>query len=277
VDSVPPSGEQKDRPLSFVSAAVWTLLALFLNLLVLGLTEAGREGAFYDLVSRTGCGVLSYSIVLFGILRLHEPETSIRHVLALRAPSVLAVILAIAIGAALSLPSEWLDQLLDARFPRPPQEKEALDKILSVATAGKRVALVLTLVLFQPAFDELFFRGALFTPLRRTRRAETVIVATAAFETLGSLSPRAMISLLAATLVFAWIRATTGSIVPSIVARMAYYGVAIIPIAIGRDAPKPTKMLLVASAIVGIVSLLGLSVLSRRSTRLLDARLEDGE
>jgi uncharacterized protein len=277
VDSVPPSGEQKDRPLSFVSAAVWTLLALFLNLLILGLTEAGREGAFYDLVSRTACGILSYSIVLFGILRLHEPETSIRHVLALRAPSLLAVILALAIGAAISLPFEWLDQLLDARFPRGQPEKEALDKLLSVATAGKRVALVLTLVLLQPAFDELFFRGALFTPLRRTRRAETVIVATAAFETLGSLSPRAMISLLAATLIFAWIRATTGSIIPSIVARMAYYGVAIVPIAIGRDAPKPTKMLLVGSAILFLVSLLGLSVLSRRDTRLLDARLEDGE
>jgi uncharacterized protein len=276
VDSVPPPS-QKDRPLSFGTAAIWTLLALFLDLLFLGITEAGREGAFFDLVSRTGCEALAYSIIFFGILRVHEPETSIRHVLALRAPSIIAVILALAIGAALSLPSEWLDQALDLRFPRPLAEKEALDRLLSVATVGKRITLVLTLVVLQPAFDELFFRGALFTPLRRTRSAETVIVATAAFETLGSLSPRAMITLLAATLVFAWIRGATGSIFPSMLARMAYYGIAIVPIALGREPPKPTKMLLLVSGAVAVLGLFGLSLLSRRDARLLDARLEDGE
>jgi membrane protease YdiL (CAAX protease family) len=276
MDSGPPS-ELKDRPLSFVSAAIWTLAALFLDLLFLGITESAREGAFFDLVSRTACEALAYSIVFFAILRVHEPETSIRHVLALRAPSIIAVVLALAIGAALALPSEWLDQALDARFPRLPAEKEALDRLLSVSTTGKRITLVVTLVVLQPAFDELFFRGAIFTPLRRTRRAETVIVATAAFETLGSLSPRAMISLLVVTLVFAWIRGATGSIFPSMLARMAYYGVAIVPLAMGRDALKPTKMLLLGSAVAFVVGLLGLFLLSRRDARLLDARLEDGE
>lgn len=276
MDSLPPSGEDKDRPLSFGAAAVWTLLALFLDLLFLGMTEAGREGAFFDLVSRTACSALAYSLVFFGILRLHEPETSIRHVLALRAPSVVGVLLAIAVGAALSLPSEWLDQALDVRFPRPPQEQEALDRLLSVATAGKKVSLILTLVVLQPALDELFFRGAIFTPLRRTHRAETVIVATAAFETLGSLSPRAMISLLVATLVFAWIRGATGSVFPSVLARIAYYGVAIVPIALGHEAPKPTKTLLFGSVAVALLGLLGLALLSRRSSRIVDARLEDG-
>jgi membrane protease YdiL (CAAX protease family) len=276
VDSVPPSGEEKHRPLTFVSAVVWTLLALFLDLLFLGMTEAGREGAFFDLVSRTACSALAYSIVFFGILRLHEPETSIRHVLALRPTPVLAVLLALAVGAALALPSEWLDQALDARFPRPPQEKEALDRLLSIATLGKRVTLVVTLAILQPLLDELFFRGAIFTPLRRRHRAELVIVATAAFETLGSLSPRAMMSLLAATLVFSWIRGVTGSVVPSVLARMAYYGVAIVPIACGRELPRPTKVLLLGSAAVAVLGLLGLSVLSRRDTRMLDARLEDG-
>ncbi len=263
--------------MSFASAAVWTIVALFLDLFFIGLTEAGREGAFFDLVSRTGCEALAYSIVFFGILRLHEPNTSIRHVLALRAPSVLAILLALAVGAALSLPSEWLDQALDARFPRPPEEKETLERILSISTVGKRVTLVLTLVLLQPAFDELFYRGVLFTPLRRGHRAETVIVATAAFETLGSLSPRAMISLLASTLVFAWIRGATGSIFPSVLARMAYYGVAVVPMALGREPPKPTARWLLVSSAVGVASLLGLFFLSRHNARALDAKLEDGE
>jgi uncharacterized protein len=277
VGSIPPSSEPRDRPLSFAAAATWTLVALFLDLFFLSLTEAGREGAFFDLVSRTACEALAYSIVFFGILRLHEPDTSIRHVLALRTPSVLALILAVAVGAAMALPSEWLDQVLDARLPRPPEEKEALDRLLAVSTLGKRITLVVTVVILQPALDELFFRGALFTPLRRTRNVETVIVATAAFETLGSLSPRAMLSLLAATLVFAWIRGATGSIFPSMFARMAYYGVAIVPLVFGRELPKPTGMLLAVSGVVAVGALFGLSLLGRRDARLLDARLEDGE
>jgi len=262
------SSTPKDRPLTLGSAAVWTLIALFLDLFLLGMTEASREGAFYDLVSRTACEALAYSIAFFGILRLHEPETSIRHVLGLKMPSPLAIVLGIALGAALSLPSEWLDQVLDARFPRPPTETEALDRILSIATVGKRITLVATLVVLQPAFDELFFRGAIFTPLRRTRSVETVILASAVLETVGSLSPRAMLSLFVATLVFAWMRAATGSVWASMFARMTYYGVAIVPIALGHDAPKPTRALLLASGAVGVVAVLGLGWLARRRATL---------
>ena len=213
--------------------------------------------------------------MLFGILRVHEPEGSIRHVLALRRPSVLALLLALAIGAAMSLPSEWIDQALDARFPRPLQEQEGLDRLLSVATVGKRVTLVLMLVVCQPVLDELFFRGAIFTPLRRTHRAETVVLATAAFETLGSLSPRAMISMLASTLVFSWIRGATCSIFPSIVARGAFFGLGVVPMAFGRESPAPTRSLLVASGAVAVLGLVGIFMLSRRNARLLDARVED--
>lgn len=275
MDSLPPSEEQKDRPLTFVGAAIWTLVAVFLYLLFAGMTDGGREEV--DLVARTGCQALAYSIVFFGILRMHEPDTSIRHVLALRAPSVVGILLALLIGAALAVPSEFVDQLLDARFPRPPAEKEAYDKIFAVATMGKRITLIATLVVLQPAFDELFFRGAIFTPLRRTRRAETVIVAVAAFETLGNFSPRAMIELLVVTLILSWIRGATGSIFPSMLARIAYDGVQVVPIALGRAELKPTKMLLAGSAIAVILGLLGLSMLSKRDARLLDARLEDGE
>ncbi len=263
--------------MTFAVAAIWTLVALFLDLFLLGVTEAGREGAFYDLVSRTGCQALAWSLALFGILRVHEPEASIRHVLGFRRSPALVVVLALALGAALSLPSEWLDNALDARFPRPAQEQEALERLLSVATVGKRVTLLVTLVLVQPFLDELFFRGALFTPLRRAHRVATVILASAAFETLASLSPRAMISLLAATLVFAWLRGTTGSVVPSIVARMAYYGVAVVPMALGREPPKPTRLLLLVSGGVGLLAFGLLAWFGRRDPRLADARLEDGD
>ncbi len=275
MDSNPPS-QDRDRPLTFGAAALWTLLALFLNRLLLGLAESGREGAIYDLVTRTGCLALAYSVVLFAILRIHEPETSIRHLLAVRAPSVLSVIFALGLGAALSLPSEWLDQLLDAKFPTAPDEQESLDKLLSIATLGKRITLVATLVFLVPVLDELFFRGVLFTALRRTRRAEIVVIATAAFETLGSLSPRTIVSLVVASVAFSWMRATTGTVVTSALARIAFFGVGVVPLLMGRETPKPTKVLVGATVAVGLVSLVGLVLLGRRDTRLAAARLEDG-
>ena len=146
---VPDSPEQKDRPLTFLAAALWTVLVLLLEVFIVGMTEAGRAGAYLDIVSRTGCEALAYSVVFFGILRVHEPETSIRHVLALRRPSIVALFLAVGIGVALSLPSEWLDQILEARFPRPREEKEALDQLLSVTTLGRRVGLIATVAMFR--------------------------------------------------------------------------------------------------------------------------------
>lgn len=252
------------RALTVSAAVVWTLLAVFLDLLVLANAEAAREGTVFDLVARTACQAIAYSVVFFGILRIHEPDGSIREILAVRRPMVLAAVLGLGLGAALAMPSEWIDQLVDRRFPRPLEEAEALERILSVATVGKRVALVATLAVIQPLLDELFFRGALFTPLARTRRIEVVILATAALETFSSMSPRAIPTLAVATLVFAWLRASTGSIWPAALARMAYYGVALVPIALGHEAPKPTRSILLASAAVGTISALGLGWLARR-------------
>jgi len=262
------SSDPQGRPLTFAAAALWTLLVVFLDAFFIGMTEAGREGAYLDLVSRTGCVALAYSVVFFGILRLHEPETSIRHVLALRAPSVVALMLVVVVGIAMSLPAEWLGQLMELRLPRSDQEQENFDRLYSVATTGKRVSLVISAVCIQPILDELYFRGAIFTPLRRTRRWETVVLATAAFETLRSGSPRSMMIVLVVSLVFAWIRAATGSVFPSILARMSFVAVGVIPMVMGRDLPKPTLAWLAGTTLLAVGGLLGLGLLSRRNAHL---------
>jgi uncharacterized protein len=275
VESFPPTSSN-ERPLSLGTAAIWTLLAILLDVLFVWMTEAGREGALYDLVSRTACQGLAYSIAFFGILRLHEPDTSIRHVLALRPPAILGILLAIVLGAALSLPSEWLERALEVKFPRSLAEKEALDRILAVSTVGKKIALFTTVVVIGPAFDELFFRGVMFTPLRRTRSLGSVVLATAALEMFGSLSARAMLSIAAPTLVFSWLRGRTGSVWASLVARMAYYGVGVVPLVLGHAAPEPTRRLLIVSAASGTIAAAALALLATRSTRMTEARLADG-
>lgn len=272
-DSTPPETPFA-RPLTFFSAAIWTLIALMVFSVIVGVTEQGREGATIDLVSRTGVQALAYSLVFFGILRLHEPESSIRHVLGLRAPSVPAIVLAAAVGAALSLPSDWLDNALAARWPTDPQDAEAVQSVLAVTTVGKKVSLFLTLVLVQPTLTELFFRGAIFTPLRRTSRTELVVLAVAAFESLNNMSVRATIAFLAATLVFSWVRGATGSVIPAIVAHVVFNGVSVVPLCLGRSELTPTKPLLLASGVVALASIFGLSMVSR-TARAVDARQRD--
>ena len=213
-DSTPPDPPQ-DRPLTFFTAGIWTLIALLLSTVIITMFE--RDRATIDGVTRTGGLALAYSIVLFGVLRLHEPQASIRHVLGLRMPSVLAILLSVAIGASLELPSDWIDNVLAPRFPTPPEEEEAVNAFLAVTSVGKGVSLFVTLGLIQPILFELFFRGVIFTPLRRTYRAETVILGVAAFDTFGNLaSPRAALALLASTLVFSWLRGVTGSVIPGV-------------------------------------------------------------
>ena len=271
-DSSPPEPPQ-DRPLTFFSAAIWTLIALMLNVVVIGVAEQDRVSI--DMVSRTGCLALSYSLVLFGVLRLHEPNASIRHVLGLRPPSVLTVLLALLLGAALSLPSDWIDNALERSFPTTPEDEEVVKSVLTVTSVGKGVSLFLTLGLFQPIFMELFYRGVLFTPLRRSYRAEMVILGVAAFDSLGNLgSPRAALALLASTVVFSWVRGVTGSVIPAIAAHIAFNALGIIPISLQRTELKPTPMLLAASIATALVSLIGLSVVSR-SARAVDARSRD--
>lgn len=273
-DSTPPEAPQ-DRPLTFFTAAIWSLIALVLMQLAVGVTEEGRAGATTDLVSTTGCMALAYSIVFFAILRLHEPQASIRHVLGLRAPAPLAVLLAIALGAALALPSDWLDNLLETRFPTAPEDQEMVKSALAVTSVGKAIGLFVTLALLRPIFTELFFRGVLFTPLRRTRGAQPVIFAVAAFETLGNLfSPRYALVFLVSTLVFSWVRGVTGSVIPSMMAHIAFYAVGVIPMVLNKPELQPTKTLLLASSVTALVSLFGISMLSR-TARAIDARQRD--
>lgn len=270
MESSPPDADP--RPMSFLAAAGWTLVVVLLYTFALSVAESLRAGAVSDLVTRTTCGALAYSVTLFVILRVHDPEGSIRRILALRPPPILAVPLALVVGAGLAGPAVWLDKLLLARFPYSSQEEEALVKVYGAATfdtSPKRIALVVTMVVLSPVLDELFFRGALFTPLRKGRRLEQVVLATAAYETLvSSPHPREMLSFLALALALSWMRGLTGSIFPSIVARIAFFAPRFVPIALGRELPPMSRGMLAGSLAAAVLALAGIAALGRRDARV---------
>ena len=274
MDNTPP--ETADRPLSFLAAAAWTLLVAVLLGVMIGIIDGVRPGALIDVVTVATCKLLAYSVVLFALLRVHEPDTSIRKVLALRRPPAIMVLLALFVGAGISPGAMWLDGLFAKRFPASPQDLEAMERIFTTPTLGKKLALVLAVVVVMPICDELFFRGALFTPLKKGRRAETVILAVAAYDTLLAGAPaRELFSMLATALALSWIRAVSGSVLPSLAARMAFFAVQVLPLVLlGSD--KIPGGIALGGLGLAVASLAGIAAVGKRSARVLDARLQDG-
>ena len=274
MESAPP--EPQARPLSFLAAAFWTLLVAVLLGVMIAIIDAARPGAFVDVVTVATCKLLAYSVVLFALLRVHEPESSIRHLLALRRPPAVLVFLGALVGCGLSPAAMWLDGVFSKRFPPSQAELEAYERIFDAPTPGKKIALLLALVVVMPVCDELFFRGALFTPLKRGRRAESVILATAAYDTLlGGASAREIASILVTALAISWMRAVSGSVFPSIAARVTFFGVQVVPLVMARE-PKVGAAVALAGVGLAALSLTGIAAVGKRSARARDARVEDG-
>ena len=251
------------------------MVAILLGVMI-ALIDAVRPGAFVDVVTVATCKLIAYSLVLFAILRVHEPQSSIRQVLALRRPPASMAILGALVGAGLSPGAMWMDGMLARRFPPSPQETEALQRIFDTPTPGKKIALLLALVVVIPIGDELFFRGALFTPLKKGRRVQSVILATAAYDTLlGGASAREIASMLGATLAIAWIRAVSGSVFPSVAARIAFFAVQVVPLVLLHDETLPGLFALGGAALAA-ASLAGIAAIGKRSPLVLESRLQDG-
>lgn len=264
------------RPVSFLTAAFWTLLVAVLLAVGMTMLESVHPGAFNDVVTGTTCKLLAYSVVLFGMLRVHAPEAPIRNVLALRRGPPILLALAGVVGAGLSPAAMWLDGVLARRYPATPAEVEALQRLFEAPTPGKKIALVLSFAVVMPICDELFFRGALFTTVKSGRRAEAVIVATAVYDTLLSgAQPREIASMLGIALAISWMRAVTGSVLPSMTARMAFFGVQVVPLVLAEEL-QPTAVHAVAGAVVAAASLVGMAAIGKRSSRVREARSKDG-
>jgi membrane protease YdiL (CAAX protease family) len=265
--------------MSFLAAAGWTLVAVMVFAVGMLVAEGLRTGAMNDIVTRAISAALAYSLTLFIILRVHEPDSSIRKVLALRMPPILTIPLALIVGAGLSAPLAWLEAILLARFPYSEQDKEVMEKVSTVASydsTPKRVAVAVIIVLVVPFLDELFFRGALFTPLRKRARLEPVIMATAAYE---ALTPAPHLHLVIPTLLLSlalsWIRGVSGSSIASALARMAFFAPQIVPHVIGKEMPALSKGMLAGSFGAAVLAL-AIIVLLSRGRALDDATTPEG-
>ena len=275
--SNPPAAQDGRRPISFVAAAGWAIGAtLFLDVAV-AFTEFARPGALQDLVSLTGCHVLTYSLVAFVMLRMYEPDTGVLRVFAIRRAPVLAFPLAAIVGAGIYPALTVVDGIAAKRFPPTPEETELIGNLMTATTTGKRVALVMALVFLMPAAEELFFRGLLFGGLRRSREG-MAILGTAIYFAAARGGIRAFGSMIVLGLVLAWLRSRAGSTLVSLTAHVAFFAVPVIPMVMGRD-PMADEIYprswVIGGLVIATAAGLLAELMSRSNKTMIACRIED--
>jgi membrane protease YdiL (CAAX protease family) len=264
------------RPISFVAAAAWTIGVVLLLVLALTITESARPGASLDVVNLTACIVLTYSVTLFAMLRVYAPTASVREVLGVRASSPLATLLAAASGVALCPALGVVEDFLTKRFPLPTEESDLVQNLLQTNSLVGQIVFVLAFAVVVPVSEELFFRGALFGGLRRGRAEGIAVLATAVFFAASELSPREVLTAFVLGLFASWLRGRSGSIVPSVLAVMAYNAAKVLPSVIARrDVSFGPRMAVGGVVVAAVLSWAAGAIFARdpraETGRLLDA------
>ena len=254
-DSAKPNPKPTARkPMSFLGGAGWSI-ALWLGVSVaVQLTDEARPGARADLVSVTACHLFVHLGLLFALLRIYEPESPVREVLALRSVRWPVLPLAALAGAGCYPTLSLLDAYLSRNATLDDDDLEVLSRLTDAHTTGSRVALALSLVVVAPLAEELFFRGFLYGALRAGRPVVTALIGTAAYYALAHPDPFSFGSTLTLGLLVTWLRAETGSLVPAALAHAAYAAVPVARLLAGRDPDTYARAWTLGGAAAAIVA-----------------------
>ena len=278
--SDPPPGWQvtEGRPMSPFAATGWAVGATLLWTLLVTITVTLRSGAENDLVNNFVCQLVATLGVVFGILRIHAPNDSIRDVFALRRTHLLFFPLAIGLGLAVQVPASTLYEALLRRWPDP-QDADRLSQLYSEAGTPGRVLIGMVVVAFGPLLEEIFYRGALFTPLRRAGRLGDVVVITAVLFGLAHVTAQRIVPIVLVGLAMGLLRHASGSLLPSIAMHATFNAGPMWELARGRTASVENEPLPWATAAMSVGVALALAactwLVGKRSTVAAHARERD--
>ncbi len=176
---------QTDVRFSPGAAAGWALACLLVQGVAAGLLRPRGSTGPVDFVAFGAVALLTLLVVLFGVVRVHGPDASLREVVGLEASSGLlppavprAVMLAhhvavavacVVAGVALVSIDRGLDAFWAARDGAFRDELAHLFELIEAPTSRARVARLFALGLAEPASELAFYFGIVFGGLRRPR------------------------------------------------------------------------------------------------------------
>lgn len=268
------------RPLTIPLAVVWFVVVIMASVLTLTVTSGLKESASSDIVNAVASQALAYVASVALILRIHAPDRTLADAIGLRPTHWAYYLIAALLGASLQVPADWAEYLVTRVWPIPAADLEAQLQMLQMSTPLQRVMVPFVTVCVGPVVEELFFRGALQSGLRKHHASWTVVLLVAALFAAAHVTPQLLPAYLLTGLVLSGLRALSGSLMPSLIAHMFFNAVAIISLMVeGPSAGLDTRPLPLGITAVGVgatVALIFVSlIIARRSERAQLARQED--
>lgn len=187
------------------------------------------------------------------IARLYG-QGDLRQALALGSATPAQLLLATVLGVLLHLPSGYLSELVERRFPTPPQKLLAELAALTPSSAVMAALMLLSVAAIVPLAEEAYFRGALFTALGRHQPAFVAIWTTSIAFALAHQEPRNWAPLLLIALVLGELRRSALSIWPGVALHASFNATTLLVVFVTR----PVEVKPQASS--ALLSLFGLAL-----------------
>lgn len=268
-------------PVTYVLAFGWTLGAAFVLKLLLDASVLVRPGAATDIVNLGAIEALVFVSATFVVLSVHARDMTLRSALGLRPTHPGLTVLGVALGISLHYPVESIDALVQRRLPTSPEELAARAALLRPETPGGVVGLVLVVACVVPLVEEVFFRGALYGGLRRSNALLGAAAITAACFVMGHLDVRMWPALTAVAVVMTYVRAASGSLLPSLATHVTFNAATVVLSVLGvADVAAPTKIPLVPTVCgwaVTALLMIAVRYVASRAQAARRGRAEDAE
>lgn len=268
------------KALTIPAAVLWLLLATVGTMALLLTVHAMHPAAERDLVTGVASQAAAYLACVFMMLRVHAPQRKLSDALGLRSTHGLFYVIALCAGLPLQIVAELVQRGVERVWPTPPDVLREQLEMLRLDSPLRWVMIPFVVAVVGPVVEELLFRGAMQGGLRRVHRNWTVVLVVsalfaAAHGRLQVVLPTFLVGLMVSTL-----RAASGSVVPAMLAHMAFNGVAMVGVATGavtnEPQPEPLALWLVVGGVTTTSLLVAAAlVLAKRSTRAQRARQED--
>ncbi len=277
----PPESESGERSMTYFGAVGWTLLSTSLFLFLLLTMMTIRPGVGGDLVTYFGVQLVGTLLTLFCILRFYAPNISIRHFVGLRGTHGGFYVLAAVLGVVIQIPTTALYDVILKRFPHETDQGSVVLEDMARGTSW-RIAIFVIIVLAGPLLEEVFFRGALYRPLKKESPTFGIVVLSSLLFALSHLEKQMFIPIAIVGLTLGILRSASGSLIPGIIMHTTFNGAAFWSMyerfrsgnSTTTEASVPLPILLTAS--LATLLLVAITyVVGQRSEAAREAREED--
>jgi membrane protease YdiL (CAAX protease family) len=193
-----------------------------------------------------------------------------RKALALGEAPPLELLIGASLGVILHLPTGYLSELVERRFPTPPSVMQAQLHALTPSSSLMAAMMLISVAAIVPVAEELFFRGALFTALLRTGPAIVATWTTSIAFALAHQEPRNWAPLLLVALVLGELRRRGASIWSGVALHAAFNAATLVFVFVARPVEvKPQEGSWPLASIGCVLSVLGVWLFARVAGRRL--------